>query len=105
MRRLEEIYRNPQATEIFLGGEGLAGRALTSNFNRATAEAGREEATRNLTLERRLEAIIESINRVTSSELAEIPASVKSRLENTLQRIIAQASVSVDEAIEANAVE
>ena len=97
VRRLEEIYRNPQATEIFLGGEGLSGRALTANFNRATAEAGREEATRNLTLERRLEAIIESIDKVTSSELAEIPASLRSRLEKTLERIIAQASVSADE--------
>lgn len=97
VRRFEEIYRNPQATEIFLGGEGLTGRALTLNFNRATAEAGREEATRNLSLEKRLEAIIESIDKVTSSELAEIPASLRSRLEKTLERIIAQASVSGDE--------
>ena len=105
VRRLEEIYRNPQATEIFTGGEGLSGRALTSNFNRATAEAGREEATRNLTFERRLESIIESIDKVTSAELAEIPASLRSRLETTLQRIIAQATVSADETIEANGVE
>ena len=105
VRRLEEIYRNPQATEIFTEGEGLSGRARTSNFNRATAEAGREEATRNLTLERRLESIIESIDKVTSAELAEIPASLRSRLETTLQRIIVQATVSMDETIEANGVE
>ena len=105
VRRLEDIYRNPQATEIFLGGEGLSGRALTSHFNRATAEAGREEATRNLTLVRRLESIIDGIDNLTSAELAEIPASLRSRLESTLQRIIAQATVSTDEPVDADAVE
>ncbi len=102
VRRLEEIYPNPQATEIFLGGEGLTGTGLRANFDRATAEARREEATRNLSVERRLEAIIESINSLTSVELAEIPATLRSRMESALQRVIAQATVSTDEA---NAVE
>ena len=105
VRRLEEIYRNPQAKEIFLGGEGLQGTALRSNFDRATAEAGREEATRNLTLERRLESMIDSLNNLTSMELAEIPPSLRSGLESALQRIIAQATVSKEETAEANAVE
>ena len=105
VRRLEEIYRNPQAREIFLGGEGLQGSALRSNFDRATAEAGREEATRNLTLERRLESMIDSLNKLTSIELAEIPPFLRSGLEDALQRIIAQATVSTEEATEANAVE
>ena len=105
VRRLEELYRNPQAKEIFLGGEGLQGTALRSNFDRATAEAGREEATRNLTLERRLESMIDSINNLTSMELAEIPPSLRSGLESALQRIIAQATVSKEETTEANTVE
>ena len=105
VRRFEEIYRNPQAKEIFLGGEGLQGSALRSNFDRATAEAGREEATRNLTLEKRLESMIDSLNKLTSMELAEIPPSLRSGLEDALQRIIAQATVSTEEATEANAVE
>ena len=105
VRRLEEIYRNPQAKEVFLGGEGLQGSALRSNFDRATAEAGREEATRNLTLERRLESMIDSLNKLTSMELAEIPPSLRSGLENALQRIIAQATVSKEETTEGNAVE
>ena len=105
VRRLEEIYPNPQATEIFLGGEGLTGTGLRANFDRATAEARREEATRNLSVERRLEAIIESINGLTSVELAEIAATLRSRLESALQRVIAQATVSTDETNDANAVE
>ena len=105
VRRLEEIYPNPQATEIFLGGEGLTGTGLRANFDRATAEARREEATRNLSVERRLEAIIESINSLTSVELAEISATLRSRLESALQRVIAQATVSTDETNDANAVE
>ena len=105
VRRLEELYRNPQATEIFFGGEGLTGSGLRANFDRATAEARREEATRNLTVERRLEAIIESMDNLTSVELAEIPATLRSRLESALQRIIAQSTVSTDETNDANAVE
>ena len=105
VRRLDEIYRNPQAKEIFLGGEGLQGTARRANFDRATAEAGREEATRNLTLEKRLESMIESINNLTSLELAEIPPSLRSRLEGSLERIITQAKVSTEENVEANAVE
>ena len=105
VRRLEEIYRNPQAKEIFMGGEGMQGSTLRSNFDRATAEAGREEATRNLTLERRLESMIDSLNNLTSMELAEIPPSLRSGLESALQRIIAQATVSTEETTEADAVE
>ena len=105
VRRLEEIYRNPRATEIFLAGEGLPGTGLRSNFDRATAVANHEEATRNLTLESRLESIIDSIDELTSVQLAQIPPSLRSRLESALQRIIAQATVSADESIEANAVE
>ena len=105
VRRLEEIYRNPQAKEVFLRGEGLQGTALRSNFDRATATARLDDVTKNLTLERRLESIIDSIDRLTSVELAKIPPSLRSRLEDALQRIVAQASVSVDETVEADAVE
>ena len=105
VRRFEEVYRNPRATEIFLEGEGLSGTGLRSNFDRATAVANHEEATRNLTLERRLESIIDSIDELTSVQLAQIPPPLRSRLESALQRIIAQAIVSADESIEANAVE
>ena len=105
VRRLEEIYRNPQATEIFLGGEGLTGTGLRANFDRATAEARREEATKNLTVERRLESIIESIDNLTSVELSTIPATLRSRLESALQRVIAQATVSTDETNDTNTVE
>lgn len=97
VRRLEEIYRNPQAAEIFVGGEGLTGTGLRANFDRATGEARREEATRNLTVEKRLEAIIESIDNLTSVELANIPGILRSRLEDALQRVIAQATVSTDD--------
>ena len=104
VRRLDEIYRNPQATEIFLGGEGLTGTGLRANFDRATAEARREEATKNLTVERRLESIIGSIDNLTSVELSTIPATLRSRLESALQRVIAQTTVSTsDEANDANA--
>ena len=96
VRRLQEIYRNPEATEILLAGEGMSETARRKNFRRATTEAGRAEATRNLTVEKRLEDIIESLDKVTSAELAEIPAALRSRLENALQRIIAQATVSRD---------
>ena len=105
VRRLEEIYGNPQAKDVFLGGEGLHGTALRSNFDRATATARLEDVTRNLTFEKRLETIIESINKLTSVELAEMSPSLRSRLESTLQRIIAQAAVSKDETIAVDAVE
>ena len=105
VRRLEEIYPNPQATELFLGGEGLSATGLRTNFDRAIAEARRENATRNLTVERRLEAIIESIDHLTSVELAKIPANLRSRLENALQRVIAQATISMDETNDTSAVE
>ena len=102
VRRLEEIYENPQATEIFLEGDGLRGTARRANFDRATGEARREEATRNLTVEKRLESIIDSIDNLTSVELAEIPAALRARMESALQRIIAQATVSTDESNGAN---
>ena len=104
VRRLDEIYRNPRATEIFLEGDGLSGTGLRANFDRATAVANHEEATRNLTLEKRLESIIDSIDELTSVQLAQIPPSLRSRLESTLQRIISQTSVSTDETLEASAV-
>ena len=105
VRRLEEIYGSPEAKEIFLAGEGLQGTALRANFDRATATARLEDVTKNLTLEKRLASLIESINNLTSVELAEIPPSLRSRLESSLQRIIAQATVSTDESIEADAAE
>ena len=105
VRRLDEIYRDPRATEIFLEGEGLSGTGLRSNFDRATSVANHEEANRNLTLEKRLEFLIESINKLTSEELAKIPAAMRSRLETALQRIIAQATVSADETDDVNEVE
>ena len=86
-------------------GEGLQGTVLRSNFDRATATARLEDVTKNLTLGKRLESIIESINNLTSVELADISPSLRSRLESTLERIIAQASVSKNESTEANAVE
>ena len=104
VRRLEEIYGSPDAKKIFLEGEGLKGTALRSNFDRATATARLEDVTKSLSLERRLESIIESIDNLTSAELAEIPPSLRSRLESTLQRIIAQATVSTDEHTETDGV-
>ena len=86
-------------------GEGLSGTGLRSNFDRATAVANHEEATKNLTLERRLESVIEAINNLTSEELARIPATIRSLLESALQRIIAQATVSTDETTEPSATE
>ena len=105
VRRLEEIYRNPRATEVFLEGEGLSGTGIRSNFDRATAVANHDVATRNLTLERRLESIIDSIDELTSVDLAKIPPELRSRLENTLQRIIAQATVSTEITTEVNTAE
>ena len=104
VRRLEEIYRNPQATDMFLEGEGLSGRGLRANFDRAIGEARREEATRRLTVEKRLEAIIESIDNLTSVELAKVSPALRSRLADSLQRIIAQAMVSTKEANGADSV-
>ena len=46
VRRLEEIYRNSRATEVFLEGEGLSDTGRRSNFNRATGVANHEEATK-----------------------------------------------------------
>ena len=105
VRRLDELYENPQAKEIFLGGEGLKGTALRSNFDRATAAARMEDVAKSLTLERRLETIVESIDSLTSVELAEIPPTLRSRLESCLQRIIAQATVSTAESTEDDAAE
>ncbi len=96
VRSLEKIYRNPQATEVFFQGEGLSGRGLRANFDRAVAEADREEATRNLSVEKRLEAIIDLLDNLTSVELAKISSTLRSRLEIALERIIAQATVSKD---------
>ena len=96
VRRLEDIHGSPQATEIFLSGEGMSGTGLRANFDRATAEAGREAATKNLSVEKRLETIVDTINNLTSVELASVPEALRSRLVAALERIIAQATVSTD---------
>ena len=105
VRRIEDIYGSPRAKEIFLEGEGMSSAQKRANFDRARDEAGRERATRDLTVERRLESVIDSLDNLTSVQLAEIVPSLRARLENSLQRIIAQSTVSPDETNEASTLE
>ena len=77
VRRLEEIYPNPQATEIFLGGEGLIWTGLRANFDRATPRRVAKRLPGTLTVERRLEAIIESIDQFDVCGTGENPGDLK----------------------------
>ena len=76
-----------------------------ANFERACDEAGRERAVRDLTVDKRLESIIDSLDNLTSVQLAEIAPALRARLESALQRIIAQATISTDEINEASQAE
>ena len=105
VRRMEDIYRSPRAREIFLEGEGMSPAQKRANFERARDEAGRERATRDLTVDKRIETVIESLDNLTSVELAKIAPTLRVRLENALQRIIAQATISTDETDRASGAE
>ena len=94
VRTLEDIHASPTATEVFLQGEGLESSQRRTNFRRARDEAGRERAERDLTLERRIQSVIDQLDNLTSKELAAISLDLRARLEGALERIVAQASVS-----------
>ena len=98
VRRLDDIYGSPRAKEIFLEGEGMSPPQKRANYERARDEAGRERAIRDLTLDKRIESIINSLDNLTSVQLAEIAPELRARLEGALQRIIAQATISIDDA-------
>ena len=95
----------PKAKEIFLEGEGMSPPQKRANYERARDEAGRERAIRDLTVENRLGSVIESLDNLTSVQLAEISPSLRARLEEALQRIIAQATISTDETNETSETE
>ena len=101
VRRMEDIYKSPRAKEVFLEGEGMSPPQKRANFERARDEAGRERAIRDLSVDKRLESIIDSLDNLTSVQLAEIAPALRVRLEDALQRIIAQATISTDEISEA----
>ena len=105
VRRLEDIYRSQRAKEIFLEGEGMSPAQKRANFERARDEAGRERANRDLSVDSRLESVIDLLDNLTSIELAEIDPALRARLENALQRIISQATISTDETNEGSGVE
>lgn len=105
VRRMEDIYRSPKVREVFLEGEGMSPAQKRANFERACDEAGRERAVRDLTVDKRLESIIDSLDNLTSVQLAEIAPALRARLESALQRIIAQATISTDEINEASQAE
>ena len=105
VRRMEDIYRSPRAKEIFSEGEGMSPAQKRANFERARDEAGRERATRDLTVDRQLESIVESLDNLTSVQLTAITPALRGRLENALQRIIAQATISTDETNDAGETE
>ena len=94
IRELDDIYQSERATEVFLEGEGMTRGQKRDNFRRVRDEAGRERANRDITLARRLEDTIEFLDGITSIQLSEITDDLRDRMENALQRIVAQASVS-----------
>lgn len=94
VRELDDIYQSERATEVFLDGEGMSSLQKRTNFRKVRDEAGRERANRDLTLDRRLEDTIVFLDSITSIQLSEISADLRDRLENALQRIVAQATVS-----------
>ena len=102
VRELGDLFESPDASEVFLRGEGMSSGQKRDNFRLARDVAGRDRANSQQTIENRLESIIQSIDELTSVDLAKIPPSLRSRLENTLQRIIAQATASTAITIEAN---
>ena len=94
VRELDDIYESPRATEVFLEGEGMSSSQKRTNFRRVRDEAGRERANRDLTLTRRLEDMIVFLEGITSKQLSEISSDLRDRLENALQRTVAQSAVS-----------
>ena len=94
VRELDDIYQSSEASAIFLQGEGMAPAQKRVNFRLARDEAGRERANKEQTIEKRLESILLSLDTLTSTQLANIPSPLRARLENSLNRIIAQASAS-----------
>ena len=98
VRELDDIHQSKRATEVFLEGEGMSAAQRRMNFRRVRDEAGRERANRELTLARRIEDAVVFLDGITSIQLSEISAELRKRLEDALQRIVAQAAVSSVEA-------
>lgn len=98
VRELDDIYESPRAKEVFLEGEGMSSPQKRMNFRRVRDEAGRERASRDLTLSKRIEDTIAFLDGVTSLQLSEISADLRQRLENALERITAQAAASPTDA-------
>ena len=96
VRNLEDIYRSPRATDIFLRGEGMSSAEKRANFRAARDEAGRERAEKELSVENRLESMIDFLDGITSTQLANLSVSMVERLQDVLQRVIAQAEASPD---------
>ena len=94
VRSLEDIHRSPEATEIFGRGEGMGRADKRANFRAARDEAGRRRAERELSVEQRLESVIGFLDDLTSAQLASLSTSAVARLQDVLQRIIAQAEAS-----------
>ena len=94
VRELDDIYESPEASDIFVRGEGMSSGQKRANFRLARDVAGRDRANNQQTIERRLESIIQSLDNLTSAELARIPTELQKRLEDALDRIIAQSAVS-----------
>ena len=96
VRNLEDIHRSPRATEIFNRGEGMSDAQKRANFRLARDEAGRERAERELSVENRLESMVRFLDDLTSTQLANLSASMVDRLQEVLERVIAQAEASSD---------
>ena len=94
VRNLDDIYRSPRAIEIFNRGEGMSNAQKRTNFRLARDEAGRERAERELSVENRLESTIRFLDGLTSTQLANLSASMVDRLQEVLQRVISQAEAS-----------
>ena len=94
VRNLDDIHRSPEATEIFGRGEGMSRADKRANFRAAQDEAGRRRAERELSVEQRLESVIAFLDGLTSAQLADLPTPVVDRLQEVIQRIIAQAEAS-----------
>ena len=78
---------------MFLEGEGMTRGQKRDNFRRVRDEAGRARANRDLPLARRIEDTIAFLDGITSIQLSEISADLRDRLENALQRLVAQAGI------------
>ena len=94
VRTLEEIHNSPQATEIFNQGEGMSDAQKRDNFRDARDEARRERAERERSVENRLESLMEFLDNLTSAELASLSSDAVVRLQDVLERVVAQVEAS-----------